>query len=206
MLDPRAEKVVDFWFRESVHDDAAIKGRMPVWFGNSQQIDDDIELRFATLVEAAREGQLHDWRSLPKGRLALVLLLDQFPRNLYRNTAKAFAMDDAALELCLKSIDDSRLLELSFIEQVFMLMPLQHTESVALQERSVREFDRLLERMDPDRRVHYKGFADYARLHCDIIRRFGRFPHRNAVLGRENTDEEKLYLLQGAPRFGQGSS
>ncbi len=204
MLDPRAEKVLNFWFRDCVNDDAVIKSRMSVWFGSDRQIDDDIELRFASLVEDARSGGLHSWRDLPRGRLALILLLDQFPRNLYRGTAKAFAMDDAALELCIKSIDDSRLLEMSAIEQVFLLMPLQHTESADLQERSVREFDRLLERIEPDRRPHFKGFAEYARLHRDIIRRFGRFPHRNEVLGRENTDEEKLYLLQGAPRFGQG--
>lgn len=204
MLDPRAEKVLKFWFRESVNEDDAIKSRMGVWFGNNQQVDDDIELRFASLVDDARSGALHDWRDLPRGRLALVLLLDQFPRNLYRGTGKAFAMDAAALELCIKSIEDSRLLELSAIEQVFLLMPLQHTESAELQQRSVREFDRLLERIEPDRRQYFKGFADYARLHCDIIQRFGRFPHRNAMLGRENTDEEKLYLLQGAPRFGQG--
>lgn len=205
MLDPRAEKVLDFWFRDSVQSDDAIKGRMSVWFGSDQQVDDAIELRFASLMESAREGGLQSWRDLPRGRLALVLLFDQFPRNVYRGTANAFATDDAALELCLKSIDDSRLLEISPIEQVFLLMPLQHTESETLQERSVREFDRLLERIEPERRQYFKGFADYARLHCDIVKRFGRFPHRNAVLGRENTDEEKLYLLQGAPRFGQGS-
>ncbi len=195
--------ILAFWFGDCVRDDAAIAARMALWFGNDPQLDATIREKFLGHTERAAAGELRAWQLLTAGRLALVILLDQFPRNLFRGTARAFASDAAALKICELSINDDSLLALEPVEQVFLLMPMQHSESREVQERSVQQSDALLQRLPEWRRPHYEGFAKYARLHRDIVTRFGRFPHRNAILGRENTEEEAKYLADGAPGFGQ---
>lgn len=202
-LDQEAASVLQFWFADSSKNDQAISSRMPVWFGSDAAIDEEIRMLFGELVETAAAGRLEHWAGLALGRLALVILLDQFPRNLYRGTARAFAHDPLALAICEQSMDDGSLLTLAAIQQVFMLMPLQHAESKLIQSRSVKEFENLLDRLPPARREAFKGFTSYAHLHASIVHRFGRFPHRNAILGRMNTTAEEKYLAGDAPRFGQ---
>lgn len=202
-LNSEAAEVLRFWLGDSVAEPAAIANRMSTWFGSD--LDREIERRFGSRVKAARQGRLRHWASEAHGRLALIILLDQFPRNLFRGSADAFASDAAALAICEQSIDDGALTMLAFVEQAFMLMPLQHAESRLVQQRSVSEFEKLAARVEESQRQPFAGFVKYACLHKEIIDRFGRFPHRNAILGRTSTTEERAYLAGDAPSFGQRS-
>ena len=201
--DEQMTEVHGFWFGDSINDASAIPRRMRFWFGSDDQVDAQVGQLFGALVGRARAGELEGWRKQPRSRLALVLLLDQFPRNLFRGQPAAFASDAQALAICEQSIEDGHLLTLTPIEQTFMLMPMQHAESRATQQRSVAEFEQLLARVDTTEREFFEGFVKYARMHKQIIDRFGRFPHRNAILGRSDTNEETTYLAGDAPRFGQ---
>ncbi|MDA7984970.1 MAG: DUF924 domain-containing protein [Alphaproteobacteria bacterium] len=181
-----AEAVLSFWFAP---------GRERDWFMSSEQFD--AELRAAWLAPhlAAAAGRLEHWRETPRGALALVLLLDQAPRNLFRRTARAFGCDRRALRVSAAAVERAQDLALSPQERVFLYMPYQHAEDLAAQERSLELFARL--GADGD-----NAFA-YAGKHHEIIKRFGRFPHRNAALGRANTPDEEAYLSGAIERFGQ---
>jgi uncharacterized protein (DUF924 family) len=135
----------------------------------------------------------------------LILLLDQFRRNIYRNTAAAFAMDKAALKLCVEGAMEKKDLGLTPIQRVFFYMPLQHAESRKVQAKAVEIYQRLVAAVSPTYRETFETIAQFAELHHDIIQQFGRFPHRNKLLGRENTPEENEYLAGDSPDFGQGS-
>lgn len=200
---PAYSDVLEYWFAGAADNDPLLKSRMPTWFGSSTEIDAEIRDRFLPAVEAATAGELSAWVPAPKKRLALILLLDQFTRNCYRGTRRAFAADDLALDLTLTGIELAMHEDLGPAEQVFFLMPLQHAESLQIQEKSVQQFEDLLHRLPEIRQPHFRGFVEYARLHFDIVKRFGRFPHRNGILGRTDTPEEKEYLSKDAPRFGQ---
>ncbi len=202
-MSPGADDILEFWFGDSVSEDQVIGARMPLWFGSDPDTDLTIRKRFSDDVEKAASGQFDAWSASPRGTLALIILLDQFPRSLGRGTPAAFAQDARALSLCIAGIESAHQEALAYIEQVFFMMPLQHAESLAVQETSVRQFEALLDRIPEKRRQHYQGFVKYAHMHCEIVRRFGRFPHRNAILGRTSTHEEREYLAGDAPRFGQ---
>jgi uncharacterized protein (DUF924 family) len=153
-------------------------------------------------VEQCAQGSLYQWLDHPEGRLALVLALDQLPRNLFRGTPRAFAYDSYTAALCLAAAhtgQDQRLLP---IQRAFLYMPLQHFEDLQAQDAGVALYERLAEE-HPDPPVFLEGFVPFARLHRDIIARFGRFPHRNGILNREDTAEEAEYLAGDAPSFGQ---
>lgn len=200
----RIEAVLTFWFQGQALSAARIERRMGAWFGKDPGFDHEIERAFKDDVEAASAGQFIHWANAPRGRLALILLLDQFRRNIYRGTAAAFARDQAALALCMAGILDNQDLDLTPIEQVFFYMPLQHAESRQAQTKSVALYSRLAGTVEPACREIFEGIARFAELHARIIRTFGRFPHRNALLGRENTAEEIEYLAgDDAPDFGQ---
>jgi len=202
--DPRIETVLGFWFGGDATDPAAVEASWKRWFGGGDATDRDIRTRFADLTEAARREELTAWRETSRGRLALIILLDQFGRNVHRGTAAAFATDGEALALTLDGIDAGLDRALAPLERVFFYMPLQHAESREVQRRSVDVFAALAEAAAP---AHVgellRSSAEYARQHRDIIERFGRFPHRNAVLGRTSTAAEREYLDAGAPSFGQ---
>lgn len=200
--DRRAEEILDFWFSSDGEEDGS-SSRRSIWFASDPKIDALIATRFRHLVAQAAAGELQSWQGEARGRLALVILLDQFPRNLFRGTPQAFTTDDAALAICERSIDDGLLLSLTPLEQSFLLMPLQHAESRSVQQRSVFEFDKLAQRTNAAERARIDDFARYAHMHKEIIDCFGRFPHRNAILGRADTEAEKVYLAGDAPRFGQ---
>lgn len=197
-----AESVLDYWFGPGpvVADEAAMKR----WFSPNPDRDRDIERRFAATVAAAGRGELDAWRATARGTLALIISLDQFPRNLFRRSAAAFQYDAQALRACTEGIDAGVDRQLALLERVFFLMPLQHAESLTVQQRSAAAFDELVSLApDDDLRRKLAGFADYAHQHHDIIRRFGRFPHRNRVLGRADTEAERAFLAEGGARFGQ---
>lgn len=200
----RIEAVLAFWFREQALSAPQIDHRMNIWFGEDSVFDQEIEREFKNDIEAASAGRLMHWANAPQGRLALILLLDQFRRNIYRGTAAAFSHDKMALKLCVEGAMKNRDSGLSPIEKVFFYMPLQHAESKKVQAKSVLLYSRLAKAVTPTYRETFETIAQFAELHADIVKTFGRFPHRNALLGRENTAEEAEYLAgNDAADFGQ---
>ncbi|MDZ7644262.1 MAG: DUF924 family protein [Woeseiaceae bacterium] len=200
----RIERILSFWFKEKALSAPQIDGRMDFWFSENPELDHELERLFSDDVERASAGKLKHWAEDPHGRLALILLLDQFPRNIHRGSARAFSGDPAALKLCVEGAMEKKDKTLTPIERVFFYMPLQHAESKKVQAKSVEIYNRLAEAVSPTYRETFRTIAQFAELHHDIIERFGRFPHRNRVLERQNTPEEEEYLAGDAPDFGQG--
>ena len=200
----RIDAVLSFWFQEKELSAPQIDGRLDVWFGENPVFDTEIANAFGEDVERASEGQLDHWADEPRGRLALILLLDQFRRNIYRNTPEAFAKDKVALKLCVEGAMAKKDKGLSPIERVFFYMPLQHAESRKVQKKSRELYRRLANAVSPTYTETFDTICQFAELHADIIERFGRFPHRNNLLKRDNTSEEEEYLAGDAPGFGQG--
>lgn len=197
----QAETVLDFWFGPAGNA-AGIAGRQrKLWFGKSAANDQAVAGQFAATLLAATAGQLDHWSSTPRGRLALIIVLDQFPHHIHRNQAQAFATDPRALTLCLDALTAGEDRQLEPIERVFLYLPLEHAESNAMQERSVLLFEKLAHVAAVGERALFDDFLDYARKHRDVVARFGRFPHRNAILGRPSTDEELEFLKQPGSRF-----
>lgn len=203
MQDEAIRRILDFWFSASELDAPQIDSRMERWFGSDPALDQRIGEEFGGLVEDAIEGKLDDWAKTTEGRLALILLLDQFCRNIHRGTARAFAGDKRALRLCVEGSMNNDYRTLPAIQRVFFFMPLQHAESSAVQDKSVRIYNALAEGVSETLRETFLTFAHFAELHRDIVEQFGRFPHRNRHLGRTNTPEEEAFLATDAPRFGQ---
>ncbi len=201
----RIDKILEFWFKEQQLSAPQIDRRMDLWFGEDEAFDLEIEREFGDDVLAASEGKLDHWAKAPRGRLALILLLDQFRRNIYRGTPKAFDKDKAALKLCVEGAMGKNDKGLLPIERVFFYMPLQHAESSKIQAKSVELYTKLAESVSPTLRETFQTVAYYAELHRDIIEQFGRFPHRNQMLGRQNTPAEDEYLSADSPDFGQAT-
>ena len=199
----RIDAILACWFKEAALSTPQIDRRMDTWFGEDPVFDAMVQNEFADDVEKASDGKLDHWAHKPKGRLALILLLDQFRRNIHRGTAEAFARDKQALKLCVEGAMKKKDQGLTPIQRVFFYMPLQHAESLKVQEKGVQLFNKLAEAVSPTYRETFATIAQFAELHRDIIACFGRFPHRNKVLGRDNTPEEDEYLAD-APDFGQG--
>ena len=197
------DEILSFWFGPLTPDGLPVADRSQLWFGFDRHTDKLIRERFGAHLQQACQGELASWEQQARGRLALILLLDQFSRNIYRATPRAFAQDAMALSLALEGIDRTHDQELNATERVFFYMPLQHCESLAMQDRSVEQYQHLLQVLAPATVVRLRGFLDHATQHRDIIRRFGRFPHRNRILGRDSTAAECEYL-GGATTFGQG--
>ena len=200
----RIEAILSFWFKEQELSAPQIDRRMDVWFSEDAVFDHEIEKEFADDVEAACEGRLDHWGAEPHGRLALIIMIDQFRRNIYRNTAEAFSRDQLALKLCVEGAMEKKDQGLTPIQRVFFYMPLQHAESRKVQAKSVELYNRLAEAVSPTLRETFLTVAQFAELHKDIVDQFGRFPHRNALLKRENTPEEAEYLAGDSPDFVQG--
>lgn len=202
MQDAAIRRVLDFWFSAAELDAPQIDSRMERWFSSDPQFDTRVRDEFGALVEQALAGKLDGWASTTEGRLALILVLDQFCRNIHRGTARAFAGDKRALKLCVEGSMNNDYRALPAIQRVFFFMPLQHAESLGVQEKSVRIYTALAEGVSDTLRETFLTFAQFAELHRDIVAQFGRFPHRNRYLGRANTPEEDAYLAD-APTFGQ---
>ena len=200
----RIDAILTFWFTAKRLSAPQIDQRMDTWFGEDRSFDHEIRTTFADDVEAASNGRLDHWADDSRGRLALILLLDQFRRNIYRSTADAFAKDAVALKLCLEGAMEEQDRGLAPIERAFFYMPLQHAESRRVQAKSCELFNKLAEAVSPSYRETFETMAQFAELHRDIIDQFGRFPHRNDLLGRANTPEEAEYLEGDSPDFGQG--
>ena len=185
------DKIHAFWFDTLTAEGMCTTSQHALWFTKRQDTDRKIATQFQALVEQALAGQLDEWADSPEGLIALILLLDQFPRNIFRNSANAFAGDAKALGFAQTALAHKHLLTLPPIHQVFLLMPLEHTEDLAVQEQCVEAFRALRERTGLPQ---IANFSRYAVAHRDVIAQFGRFPHRNAVLGRTSTRDELIYL------------
>jgi len=204
----RANEVLEYWFGTGPFDAARLQERSTFWFGGDGAAataarDAQIRERLEPLLERAARGELASWASGPKRRLALIILLDQVPRNAYRGTAAAFAFDREALALAAEGLQLAADAALDPVERLFFYLPLEHAESMEAQEAAVAAFDRLVREAPAELRDFCAYAADFARQHRDIIAKFGRFPHRNAVLRRESTPAEREWLTAGGESFGQ---
>ena len=198
-----AEGVLDFWFADAASGPQAVERRNRMWFAGGAPFDRECTAGFAATLEAAADGRLDHWKESPRGTLALVILLDQFSRNIYRGTAAAFRQDDRALATCRHGIAVGHDKQLAPFERSFFYMPLEHAEDREAQALSVGLFETLANDSPQEWRARLNADAGYARQHRDIVEKFGRFPHRNAVLGRDSSPAEQAYLAADAPRFGQ---
>jgi uncharacterized protein (DUF924 family) len=190
-----------FWFGTHTDDDAVIASQSALWWRKQAEVDAEIRQRFAPWVARAASGELDGWLADIRGRLALILLTDQFPRNIWRGEAAAFAFDVLALRWAKDTLRLGLDGELRAVERVFVYLPLEHSEDLGDQREAVRLFDRLATSVPVPHRPSFDSYLDYARRHLAIIERFGRFPHRNAALGRETTAEETAFLQQPGSSF-----
>ena len=192
-----ASDLVRFWFAplDGPWDEAP--GKTELWFRKSDATDALLRERFGARVEQALGGELEAWDTEHESRLALLLLLDQLTRNLFRGTPRAFEGDPRARAISLGLVDAGADRAYRGLERVFLYLPLEHAEDPDLQARSVSLFEALHAEAPEAQRGAYAVFLDYARRHADVIARFGRFPHRNAILGRESSPEEVAYLNAG---------
>jgi len=195
------EAILDFWFGSSPDDSVVAKEKSALWWSKSPEIDGEIRQRFESSARRAAAGKLSDWLSTPRGRLALILLTDQFPRNIYRDSPRAFAQDLKALAWTRDGIEQGLDLKLRRIERVFFYLPLEHSESLQHQEQSVKYFGELGSLASPEHKPIFEEYLNFAVRHRDIIARFGRFPHRNKILGRESTADELAFLAEPGSSF-----
>jgi uncharacterized protein (DUF924 family) len=189
----RAGEVLEFWFGRE--DDPEYGSFRDEWFRKDPDFDARVTVRFADLYEEAASGELDAWRDDPKGALALVIVLDQFPRNMFRGDGRTHAADGKALETSRYAVEHALDRELPAFQRMFLYMPFMHSEDAEVQRRSVELFERLAgEPGAPD-------VTSYAVGHRDIVERFGRFPHRNEILGRTTTPEEAEFLRTEGSSF-----
>jgi len=197
------DEIIVFWFGKLDEWGIPDQDHRGMWFNATRMLDKQIESRFGLLLGQAKKGQLHHWAKTGRGLLATILLLDQFSRNIFRGQAQAFAADQLALAIGRAGVRQGLDQQLLPIQRVFFYMPLEHAESLAAQEQSVYLFNCLERQVDEPVRPLFAEFSESARQHRDIIARFGRFPHRNKVLGRDSSSGEEAYLEQGGKAFGQ---
>ena len=186
---PLAEEILAFWFGPAPH---ATRG---VWFRKDAAFDTEIADRFGAALEAALDGAFAEWTGTPHGTLARVLLLDQFARNMFRDTPRAYAGDAKALAMATAAVDAGHDRALDRFERWFLYMPFEHAENPAAQERSLALFGALAAESGD------RGALEWAEKHAAIVRRFGRYPHRNAILDRASTPEEIVFLQEPGSRF-----
>ena len=200
---PKAQEVLDFWFGPNALAADELPQRLRLWFGSEdppevlEVRDEVIAQRFGALVETAATGELDGWQASPRRLLALILLLDQFPRHIFRGKSRAFAQDARAMAFSLDGLQTGADAALAPLERLFFYLPLQHAESRAVQEESIAAYRRLASDAPAGQRDLFDGCLRFAEQHYRIIERFGRFPHRNAALARRNTPDELNYLHTG---------
>jgi uncharacterized protein (DUF924 family) len=200
-MDTIRDELLAYWFGTS-SDDAETAGKQAsLWWGGDAATDEELGGRFGQAAAAAAAGTLDHWTGSPRGRLALILLLDQLPRVIHRGTPAAFAQDGKALRFARKGLESGADRLLRLIERVFVYLPFEHSEDPADQERSVELFRELATTVPEAWRETFEFFLDYAVRHRDIIARFGRFPHRNELLGRRSSPEELEFLKQPGSGF-----
>ncbi|QNH06232.1 DUF924 domain-containing protein [Pseudomonas sp. B11D7D] len=196
------QPLLDWWFGAD-HGTATevAAARQGLWFGKRDSQDRETEARFGVLVEQALAGKLQGWTDDPHGWLAQLILLDQLPRMIFRDTPRAFAGDPLARPLLSDGLDCSWDRQLTPIQRVFAYLIFEHAEDLPLQNRAVELFGELLVEAVTNEQPLFANFLDFAERHQQVIARFGRFPHRNAILGRASSDEEQAFLREPGSRF-----
>ena len=195
------EEVLSYWFPEGI-DDAdpqTLRRQMQRWMAGGPEVDREITQRFGEVLEQARRGELDHWAQTARGRLALIVVLDQFSRNVYRGSPLSYSQDEKALRLAVEGIELGMDRKLSSAERFFFWLPLGHSEDLALQERSVSHAEEEAAKVPSHRKAGAEFEVSQAKATRDVIARFGRHPHRNEILGRESTPEELEYLRTETP-------
>lgn len=192
-MDERIERVLQFWFEPPQEEDDRPSGR-ELWLEKSTRVDRLVEKKFTNLVEDALSGKLETWGGSPKGRLALILLLDQFPRHIWRDNRRAYDGEEKALALCFDGLDEDMHRKLDAYQRAFFLMPCVNAEDPDAQLAGVEEFQELVNEAPPDKRPLCQEMLKIAEKHRDIVERFDRFPNRNNILGRSSSSEESAWL------------
>lgn len=195
------QPLLDWWFGPTGTAAEVAAARSRLWFGKQDSQDLEARERFGEWVEQALAGGLGDWTGQPQGWLALILLLDQLPRMLHRDSPQAFAGDGRARQLVLEGLELGREATLAPIQRVFVYLVLEHAEDLLLQDEALRRFARLLDAAPASERALFADYLDYAERHRRVIARFGRFPHRNASLARPSSAEELAFLREPGSRF-----
>ena len=195
------DELLAFWFGDDPDDSATAAAKAELWWGHSPATDEVLQERFGAAASAAAAGVLDHWTGSPRGRLALILLVDQLPRAIHRDTPEAFAQDDTARKTAAQGLESGADRLLRPIERLFFYLPFEHSEDLEDQDRSVELFRELALSVPEEQRPTFAGFVDYANRHREVIDRFGRFPHRNRILGRESTAEEIAFLKQPGSSF-----
>ncbi|OAI49412.1 hypothetical protein AYO45_02560 [Gammaproteobacteria bacterium SCGC AG-212-F23] len=190
----RVHELLNFWFGDLGLADLPTSERTNLWFGENEKLRKSMVDKFKEEYEQAVQGKLSHWAESPRGRLALIILLDQFSRLSHRNSAEAFSQDPVVQQLSLAGIEEKMDHALTLIERVFFYMPLVHSENVDHQEQSIRLFQNLVSLSMTETTQVYQLFLAYAYAHFRVIKEFGRFPQRNIVLGRQSTEEEIAFL------------
>ena len=197
----RVDQILDYWF--GMLDDDAVypEEKSKIWFNGGDDVDEYIRRNFEhDLLEAAK-GRLDDWRLTPHGTLALILLFDQFPRNIYRDTPASFSFDEKALDLCLWGLEKGYDNGLRPVERVFYYLPMEHSEEFEIQKMSLAHFERLVREAPVAIKLPMDIALEFSEKHYKIIERFGRFPHRNEILERTSTREELEFLKEPDSSF-----
>ena len=190
----KIHKILNFWFGDLGHADLPTSDRTNLWFGENEKLKLSLLEEFKIEYDEAIKGELNTWAEAPRGRLALIILLDQFSRSFYRDSPNAFVYDKEAQELCLQGLEESMDQSLTLIERVFFYMPLVHAEDAERQEQSIKLFQNLVSLSMIETTQVYQLFIAYAYAHFRVIKEFGRFPQRNHVLGRKSTEAEVAFL------------
>jgi uncharacterized protein (DUF924 family) len=195
------QPLLDWWFGPEASASQTAAARQGLWFGKKDHQDAEARERFGDLVEQALDGGLGDWAEQPDGWLALILLLDQLPRMIFRDSPRAYAGDARAQALVTGGLARGLERDLAPIRQVFICLVLEHAEDLASQERALYRYRLLLDGAAASERELFENFLDFSERHRVVIARFGRFPHRNAILGRACSAEESAFLLEPGSRF-----
>ncbi|MFA9410364.1 MAG: DUF924 family protein [Deltaproteobacteria bacterium] len=200
MTDP-IEDVLDFWFGELNELGCSSPEHRKRWWTKSDAFDEAIKSHFLHEYEAVVAGERETWRNTARGTLSYIIVLDQFSRNMFRGTPEMFTADELAREACREGLDAGLGAELEFDERVFFYLPLEHSESMEDHERCLEIFHDLLSSAPEPLEADAKNYLDFAKAHKAIVERFGRYPHRNATLGRASTPEEIEFLEEPGSSF-----
>lgn len=200
-LDPRAQSVLDYWFGDLNQSPAYLKARVPFWFVGGERVDAEIRRKFGALLKLAVQGKLDGWKKTPRGALALIVLLDQFSLNLHREKPESYDQSELAIPIANHVLRNGWDWTYTPVEKVFAYLPLEHSEKLSDQKKSVALFRALARSAPKAYRTTAESFLDYAVRHYVVVKRYGRFPDRNEVFGRKSTPAELRFLASDQAPF-----
>ncbi|MEM7542437.1 MAG: DUF924 family protein [Pseudomonadota bacterium] len=201
-----SDEILAFYLGGATDDPIAMRTCVERWFSIDPELDEIVRRRYLEAIDAALTGAFDHWQVTARGALALILLLDQLPRNAYRGSGKAFAGDARARAVAHYGIECSYPDLVPIVPSVFFFMPFEHAEDVGLQQKCARGYEMIHARAPQAFKPNVAAFVQAGREHAAVVKRFGRFPHRNALLGRESTEEELAWLAENRNAWGQGAA